>query len=76
MNKINFNTNYSEDKKCNPHFQKWTDRDGFGCDFYSDENWCSKGTYGSNWGKRGFFLDYVKNGWTASNCPQCGCHGN
>ena len=74
--------NYSEDTRCNQQFDEWTDRDGFGCDFYLDENWCSEGTYGSNWGNRGFFLDYMKTGLneknrlTASNCPQCGCRGN
>ena len=44
--------------------------------FFSDNNWCFNGTYGSNWGNRGFFISYQRNGFTALNCPQCGCQGN
>ena len=30
--------NDSEDKRCNQQFEEWTDRDGFGCDFYSGKS--------------------------------------
>ena len=30
--------NDSEDTRCNQQFERWTDRDGFGCDFYSGKS--------------------------------------
>ena len=70
---------YLASKNCNLNFDQWLDSNGNGCESYKTNNWCTPdGNEGSNWNreKQGYFMHYINNGFTAYNCPQCGCKGN
>lgn len=58
-------------KECN---SQWKDKDGYGCEVYRKNKWCSaNGGYGVNWNSWKF---HSFKGKTALVCPQCGCTRN
>ena len=60
--------------ECNP---KYKDKDGFACDAYSKNNWCTQtGGQGPAWDPDYPSIDdyYNANGETPLVCPQCGCN--
>jgi len=65
----------SVNNKCNPNWPSWTDISGHrNCDVYARAMWCSPRGYGSRWNSAwGNFERYGRDGFSASNCPQCGC---
>ena len=74
--KTKFMTFFSENKECNPRSKDWSDLDGLTCSNYKNYGLCTAdGGYGTHWGNRGLFLEYFKNGFSAVNCPECGCIG-
>jgi len=70
-------------KLCNPEYETWNDdwsQSGVGtsCTQYKEDQWCTEeGQKGPAWeqydmGDQGF-EDFTNKGYTALNCPQCGC---
>merc|ERR1712227_936253 len=65
---------YSITTWCNQNFDTWTDSSGDNCERYAQQHWCNKTGYGPNWRDSwGDFEKYAAQGYTAFNCPQCGC---
>lgn len=64
---------------CNPNFKSWKDSRGFTCQSYSTRRYCNllSGTHMTrSWRRRERFRKFDKfqsGGFTALNCPQCGC---
>ena len=61
---------------CNPDAANWMDSDNMQCEGYKLNNYCtSDGQHGSgwdhSWGET--FADFENGGYTALNCPECGC---
>ena len=60
--------------ECNSRYK---DKDGFACDSYSRNNWCTEtGDQGPAWDTDYPPIDeyYNANGETPLVCPQCGCN--
>eukprot|EP00667_Euglena_gracilis_P001661 EG_transcript_1662 len=52
----------------------WTDRNGFGCQDYTDQGWCENGWYGPNWDRSwGFFSKYAAAGSAGADAACCDC---
>ena len=57
------------------------DSEGHNCMEYVELRWCKpNGDYGENWNPYGtwklkLFSDYEKDGFDATDCPECGCAG-
>merc|ERR1719284_731255 len=67
-------SSYSMTTWCNQNFDTWTDSSGDNCERYAQQHWCNKTGYGPNWRDSwGDFEKYAAQGYTAFNCPQCGC---
>ena len=64
---------------CNSEHRTWTDTRGKSCAFYKYSHLCSllsARELSRPWRKNDFqrnFMRYQNGGWTALNCPQCGC---
>jgi len=67
---------------CNPHHYTWFDKSRHRrtCQEYAVGKYCTTaGDTGSRWKDRWGSLDrtrYINNGYSALNCPQCGCELN
>merc|ERR1712227_880705 len=64
---------------CNENWKTWRDTRNFSCQNYSTRRYCNllSGTHMTrSWRRRERykkFDKFQKNGFTALNCPQCGC---
>ena len=64
---------------CNLDHETWVDSRGTSCQDYFDDKWCSADGLNqniqslSNNGDLNQLEDYANLGFTALNCPQCGC---
>ena len=63
---------------CNPGYNSWEDSVGRTCEYYRKHQYCrADGTQGRLWtsvaNSNETFDSYQANGYTAVNCPQCGC---
>ena len=64
--------------ECNPNHATWTDGQ-ITCQQYLDDGWCTpEGQMGLAWTRSGLtnssFYEWPSSGFTALNCPQCGCY--
>ena len=58
------------------NFKIWVDKEFMSCDNYSAANWCTiNGQYGVNWNKKWGRIEPNLDGYSAWQCPQCGCIG-
>ena len=64
---------------CHPDYKNWVDKIGRNCEYYSKNHSCSMFTarqYTSLWYRRKrfqLFGRFENGGFSALNCPQCGC---